>query len=134
MPSIHDPAIVGDITLNGSTSGTLTLVAAAATTTYTLTFPAADAAGALTSNGSGTLSFVSMPAPDLIQDADNDTRIQTEEAADEDIIRFDVGDAPTGYGAVTDILTIASSGFALGLKLTSCSRLLSTGNSSFFLH
>ena len=41
-----------------------------------------------------------------LADADGDTRMQVEEAADEDIIRFDVGDTPTGYGAVADVMTV----------------------------
>lgn len=47
--------------LSGSTSGTLTLIPAATTTSYSLTFPSAQgAAGSLLqNNGSGVLSFVS---------------------------------------------------------------------------
>ena len=117
MARIHDADIIGDIEIFGATSGSITLDAASVTTSYSLIFPAADAAGALTSDGSGNLSFVvpSTAAADEVVDADNDTQIQVEEAADEDIIRFDTGDSPAGYGAVANILTIASSGFTLAM-------------------
>lgn len=45
------------IVWKGSTSGTLTHNAAATTTNHTLTWPSANAAGALTNNGSGALSW-----------------------------------------------------------------------------
>jgi len=50
---------------------------------------------------------------DEITDADNDTRIRVEAAADDDTIRFDTGDSPVGYSAETDLLTISSSGLTV---------------------
>ena len=47
----------------------------------------------LTSDASGNASWVSpttVAAPSEIKDTDNDTKIQVEESADEDIIRFDI--------------------------------------------
>lgn len=48
---------LASLVFNGATSGTLTLTPAATTTSYTLTLPAADGAGALTSDGAGNLSW-----------------------------------------------------------------------------
>ncbi|MCB0837986.1 MAG: hypothetical protein KDD99_15040, partial [Bacteroidetes bacterium] len=47
----------------------------------------------LTSDANGKASWAptSVDSPDMILDADNDTRIQVEESADEDKIRFDLG-------------------------------------------
>ncbi len=50
-------ANVGYLKLAGSTSGTIQQQAAATTTSYTVTYPAAQGTGALTNNGSGTLSW-----------------------------------------------------------------------------
>ena len=50
-----------------------------------------------------------------ICDADNDTCVLTEEAPDEDVIRFDTGDTPIGYPSVTDIMTLASSGWNVSM-------------------
>ncbi len=44
----------------------------------------------LKTDGAGNLSWINYIAG-TIQDADNDTKIQVEESADEDMIRFDVG-------------------------------------------
>jgi hypothetical protein len=49
----------GTLGLEGSTSGTFTAQAAATTTSYTVTLPAAQGTGALTNNGSGVLSWAS---------------------------------------------------------------------------
>ncbi len=53
-------------------------------------FPTADGTNGqvLATNGNGDVSWTNNT---IIQDADNDTKIQVEESADEDIIRFDVG-------------------------------------------
>jgi hypothetical protein len=56
--------ITNDVLMNGSTSGTMTMAAAAAVTDYTLTYPAAVAPGAnyvLESDGSGNLSWIATP-------------------------------------------------------------------------
>jgi hypothetical protein len=45
------------LVIPGGTSGSLTVQPAAVTTSHTLTFPAANASGALTNNGSGALSW-----------------------------------------------------------------------------
>ena len=107
--SIEVAATGGDITLSGATSGTLTLEAAAVTTTYTLTMPAVDAVGALSSDGAGNLSFGGIT---FISDLDGDTVIHTEESADDDIIRMDIG-PQTGFAAATDVLRLRSTGFDL---------------------
>ena len=44
------------------------------------------------------LTFITKPDPILIVDADGDTRVQVEETADEDIIRFDIGENPANTG------------------------------------
>jgi len=81
------------------------------------TLPNSDSTGtqALVSNGAGVLSWSSLDSAVLLSDADSDTQIQVEENADEDIIRFDVGDSPAGYGAVADIMTLASSGWTASM-------------------
>lgn len=45
----------------------------------------------LTISNGNTVSLPSAGVSSLISDADNDTKVQTEESADEDIIRFDLG-------------------------------------------
>jgi hypothetical protein len=50
---------LADLQLFGSTSGTLDMLAAATTTPYTITWPAAQGTGVLTNNGSGILSWAS---------------------------------------------------------------------------
>jgi len=50
-----------------------------------------------------------------ISDADGDTQIQVEETADEDIIRFDLGDNVTGFPALANALLFSSGQFTLGL-------------------
>jgi len=58
---------------------------------YTLTLPIDDGltGQVLSTDGAGVLSWLDLPNPDIIVDADADTKIQVEEAADEDKIRFD---------------------------------------------
>lgn len=46
-----------DLVLSGSSSGAFTLNAAATTSSYAVTFPASQSAGALTNNGSGVLTW-----------------------------------------------------------------------------
>jgi hypothetical protein len=55
------------------------------------TFPTADGSAnqILKTNGSGTLSWASASAVTQVADADNNTKIQVEESADENKIRFD---------------------------------------------
>ena len=57
-------------------------------------FPTADGASGqvLTTDGSGNVAWGSTTV-DVVKDADNDTKIQVEESADEDVIRFDVAGA-----------------------------------------
>ena len=62
----------------------------------------------------GVATLISL-SPTTMNDADGDTAIHVEEAADEDIIRFDTGDTPAGYGAVADIMTLASSGWTVAM-------------------
>lgn len=50
---------MGFLQLNGSTSGVISSRAAATTTNYTVTWPAAQGTGALTNDGSGNLSWAS---------------------------------------------------------------------------
>ncbi len=52
---------------------------------------------------------------DAIADADGDTQIQSEESADEDKIRFDVGDNITGFPAQANALILSSQEFTLAL-------------------
>lgn len=59
--------------------------------------------------------FSSGASHTLIMDADGDTQIQVEEAADEDIIRFDVGDNVTGFPALADALIFSAGQFTLTL-------------------
>lgn len=59
-------AIMSGLGINGSTSGQLTVNAAATTTDHTLTMPAANATGVLTNNGSGTLSWAAGAAHTLL--------------------------------------------------------------------
>lgn len=56
------------------------------------TFPISDGANGqlLSTNGSGNLSWINQTTQSLLADNDNDTKIQVEESADEDIIRFDI--------------------------------------------
>ncbi len=63
----------------------------ASSSSYTLTLPIndGDANQALITNGSGVLSWAS-PAVGAVSDTDSDTKIQVEETADEDMIRFDI--------------------------------------------
>jgi len=53
--------------------------------------------------------------PISISDADGDTQIQVEEAADEDTIRFDTGDNVTGFPAQANALIVSSGQFTLAL-------------------
>jgi len=60
------------------------------------TFPTADGSAdqLLKTDGSGNMSWVTVAGvgnANILSDADNDTKIQVEESADEDIIRFDAG-------------------------------------------
>lgn len=60
------PVDMGSLELNGSTSGRLTINAAAVTTPYSLIMPATQGTGGLTNDGAGNLSWVSaggLPAP-----------------------------------------------------------------------
>lgn len=50
-----------------------------------------------------------------IIDADSDTKVDVEEGADDDTIRMDAGDKPTGYGAVADIFVLNSAGWTVGM-------------------
>ena len=69
--------------------------AQAANVTYTL--PAADGSAGqlLATNGSGTLSWASDGGGTSVSDADANTKIQVEENANDDIIRFDIGGTET---------------------------------------
>ena len=73
-------------------------------TTYTL--PAADGSAdqVLSTSGTGALSWATVSS-DSIGDADGDTKIQVEESADEDIIRFDT--------AGSEVMQIGASGGVL---------------------
>jgi len=57
---------------------------------YTLPLSDGEPSEFLRTNGSGTLTWES-PSVSVISDHDNDTKIQVEESADEDLIRFDLG-------------------------------------------
>ena len=87
---------------------------AAMTQNVTLTLPAddGDLNQSLVTDGNGNLSWQEFSAKEL-KDADNDTKVQVEESADEDIIRFDAAGAeivaidPDGLGIGTSNPTIA---------------------------
>ena len=62
------------------------------TASISWTLPSSDGSDGqlLKTDGSGTLSFMTISS-DSIEDAESDTKIQVEETADENIIRFDIG-------------------------------------------
>ncbi len=89
----NDPLVWGDFTSNLlRVNGTLQVNNPGATG---YVFPAVRGTNGqhLQTDGSGNVSWVSSDTLSLIQDADRDTKIQVEETADEDIIRFSTGDA-----------------------------------------
>ena len=113
--------ITGDLTVQGTTT---TIESAAVNTslvfegttaddfetTLTLVDPTADRTITLP-NASGTVALAETLSSDSVSDADADTKIQVEESADEDIIRFDT--------AGTERMTINADGtisFAQGLE------------------
>ena len=104
--------ITGDLTVQGTTT---TIESAAVNTslvfegttaddfetTLTLVDPTADRTITLP-NASGTVALAETLSSDSVTDADADTKIQVEESADEDIIRFDT--------AGTERMTISAAG------------------------
>lgn len=58
---------------------------------------------------------ISAIATNAIVDADGDTSVDVESAADDDTIRFDTGDSPVGFPASTNTMTLASSGLSVAL-------------------
>lgn len=64
LAKVTNTGVIGcaGLGLNGSSSGTATIVAAAVTTNHTMTLPANNASGALMNNGSGTLSWAAPTA------------------------------------------------------------------------
>jgi hypothetical protein len=104
--------ITGDLTVQGTTTTiesaavNTSLVFEGATadayeTTLTLVDPTADRTITLP-NASGTVALAETLSSDSVTDADADTKIQVEESADEDIIRFDT--------AGTERMTISAAG------------------------
>ena len=85
----------------------------------TLTFSAAPPNGS--SVEVATLGSTTINEATIVQDADSDTRIQVEESADEDIIRFDT--------AGTERMVINSSG-NVGINTSSPSQLLHLGGAT----
>lgn len=59
----HTTTFFGPLKQNGSTSGVFTQKAAATTSSYTVTWPSAQTSGALSNNGSGTLSWTLFQTP-----------------------------------------------------------------------
>jgi hypothetical protein len=110
-------ASAGEFRINDDAGGEFVgiTVPSVVTTSYTLTLPiAAGTAGqVLSTTGGGVLEFSTISTTS-ISDVDGDTNIQVEESGDEDIIRFDTGDTPAGFGISPNVLTIASSGIATG--------------------
>ena len=100
----------GDLILADADSSHSVSLQAAATigTSYTLTLPAADGSNGqvLATDGSGNLSFTAISD---IADADGDTKIQVEEGADDDTIRFDTAGSERA---------IISSGGGVGIATT----------------
>jgi len=62
-----------------------------------------------------TITIAGGGTPTSISDADGDTKIQTEESADEDVIRIDLGDGITGFPAIPNALIFSAEQFTLGL-------------------
>ena len=128
----------GDITLTAGTAtgsgSTGAIVIPNQTAPGVTTNKLYSVAGALTWNGTD----LTAGAGGALADADGDTQIQVEEGADDDTIRFDTGDTPTGYGAETDLLIISSAQFTLAYgvagsiatKGASISMTAGAGNSS----
>jgi hypothetical protein len=85
------------------------------------TFPTSDGSAnqVLTTNGSGALSFADGGGgtPTLISDADGDTKVQTEESSDEDIIRFDTAGSEKMTLGSTGILEIVPNTGVTGIRL-----------------
>ena len=106
--------VTGDLTIEGTTTTIESTTIAAQTsltfegataddfeTTLTLVDPTADRTITLP-NASGTVALAETLSSDSVTDADADTKIQVEESADEDIIRFDT--------AGTERMTISAAG------------------------
>jgi hypothetical protein len=112
------------------TAGTLTIANTASTSTEEVQDIVA---GQLVTNGTHTgISFtyddagdgaidatVSLPASDEILDADGDTKIQVEEAADEDKIRFDTAGVERATMSTTMALTSAGGAYVHSQNQTS---------------
>ncbi len=88
----------------------------------------------LTSDASGNASWQSpatVTAPTEIKDADNDTKIQVEESADEDIIRFDIAGAERWRMEGTRIEPVGSGGSVFIGDNAGQSDDLTTNNNTF---
>ena len=59
--------------------------------TYTLPLTPATAGQVLSNDGTGILNWITLHPNSLIEDADHDTKVNTEKNVDEDKIRFDLG-------------------------------------------
>lgn len=106
------------VALKGATSGTLTVLPAGVTTNHTLTLPANNASGALTNNGSGTLSWTpAAAAPTTFQDS---TFNIYDDGDNTKILAFQVSSLGAG---VTRTLTAPA---ANGTILTDASSILET--------
>ncbi|MBU0598891.1 hypothetical protein KKF61_07975 [Patescibacteria group bacterium] len=84
---------------------------------YTNTNLTVDVDGRITTAASGAAAG----APTYIEDADSDTKVQAEESADEDIIRFDIGGTETivfGDGTTEEMVLITNSGTSDGMKIS----------------
>ena len=116
--------ITGDLTVQGTTTTIDSTTIAVQTsfvfegataddfeTTLTVTDPTADRTITFP-NATGTVALAETLSSDSVTDADADTKIQVEESADEDIIRFDTAGtermtiSATGIVATTGNLTV----------------------------
>ena len=97
------------------------------------TFPVADGTSnqILKTDGSGALTWVTQS---YINDIDNDTKIQTEETADEDIIRFDIKGNERLRIIENSALNITNSNQAVYIGSASGSSITSGTQNSFLGH
>ena len=95
-----------EVQLNGSTSGTLTLLPAATTTNHTLTLPSAQGAASslLQNNGSGTLTWAAASTADTVGPSS---------ATDNAVARFDL---TTGKLLQNSSVTISDAAGVAGVK------------------
>jgi len=103
---------------------------------YTLPTTDGTADQILTTDGSGNVDWIDL-STSMIQDADGDTKIQVEESADEDVIRFDIANTEIlrlskNSNGIT-LVELPSSGINSTLYGENAGASLSTGQSNTFI-